>query len=595
MNYIYQRFFRRTIILVAVMSLAIDDGKGLHVQRVIDPRTNANSPSDRIYNVFEGAADISYQQLSQDGGVSNTSLTFTLNPPSPSVFGNRRVMIALDSDQTFVGTSAGPGIPLLQCAGLAADPGIDHGLQHYDAPRAYPLAKACTTVSFSLGNDRLAQNLGVYWGGMNRYNVDNETQDLWHSMTPDMLDQSQSYADLNGFARDPLRGYGDNALLCPRGGFVNSTVIRNDSTGNAGDIAVVRSRYVEMLDLSPFLFEKGRQDVGLIGIQNQSMTLVLGGKGNSTLSGLAGSFWSHSPLGSVLSASTVQITAATVYVSYLTPDAVMPIPRSMNYNYHEITYLPTSQNNTVAPGGAYTVTQNNIQLNSIPSRIMFWVAPQDAVFDMSSTDTAWGIDNINVSFDNRDSLLANASQLDLYQICVKNKTNLSWRQFTRDVGSFIALDFGEDIPLRSGVQAPGLRGTFNLRLTVKGTNLSSTANMPTLNLITITEGVMAIVDGVVTRNIGVLTKQDVLDSRTERGITYRANGSAYGGAWYDDVWAWTKRLARPAINIAKAVLPGNAIVDAFDRGASAVGVGLAGGRKLTRQQLARLQHQAGRA
>jgi hypothetical protein len=577
------------------MSLALDDGKGLTVQRVIDPRTNANSPSDRIYNVFEGAADISYQQLSQDGGVSNTSLTFTLNPPSPAVFGNRRVMVELSSDQTFVGTSAGVGIPLLQCAGLSAAPGINPGLQFYDAPRAYPLAKACTTVSFSLGNDRLAQNLGVYWAGMNRYNVDNETQDLWHSMTPDMLDQSQSYADLNGFARDPLRGYGDNALLCPRGGFVDSQVIRNDSTGAPGDIAVVRSTYREMLDLSPFLFEKGRQDVGLIGIQNQSMTLVLGGKGNSTLSGLAGSFWSHSPLGSVLTASTVNITAAKVYVSYLTPDAVMQIPRSMNYNYHEITYLPTSQNTVIAPGGAFNITQNNIQLNSIPSRIMFWVGPQDAVFNMSSTDTAWGITNVNISFDNRDSLLSNASQLDLYQICVKNKTNLSWRQFTRDVGSYIALDFGEDIPLRSGVQAPGLRGTFNLRLTVQGTNISAVGNMPTLNLITITEGVMSIVDQTVVRNIGVLTKQDVLNSRSERGITYHANGSAYGGAWYDDVWSWVKRLGRPAINVAKAVLPGNPYVEAIDRGAQAVGVGLSGGRKLTRKELAVLQHRAAMA
>jgi hypothetical protein len=576
------------------MSLALDDGKDLKVQRVIDPRTNANAPNDRIYNVFEGAADISYQHLSQDGGVSNTSLTFTLNPPSPQVFVNRRVMVEMFNDQTFTGTSAGAGIPLLQCAGLAAAPGINPGLQYYDSPRAYPIAKACQTVQFSLGNDRLSQNLGAYWSGLNRYNVDHDTQDLWHGMTPTMLDQSQSYADLNGFARDPLRGYGDNPYLCPRGGFVGSTVIRNDSTGTAADVAIVRSRYVEMLDLSPFLFEKERQDVGLIGVQNQSMTLVLGGKGNSTLSGLAASFWSHSPLGSVLTSSTVQITAANVYVSYLTPDQVMEIPRSMNYNYHEITYLPTSLNTLIAAGAPTTITQNNIQLNSIPSRILFWVAPQDATYNVSSTDTAYAITNIQVSFDNRDSLLANASQLDLYQICVKNKCNLSWRQFTRDVGSYIALDFGEDIPLRSGVQAPGLRGTFNLRLDVSCTNISGVASMPTLNLITITEGVLSITDQKVVRNIGVLTKQDVLSSRSQQGITYRSSGSAYGGAWYDDAWTWIKKLGRPAINIAKSVIPtaypqAAPFLEGIDRAAASVGIGLAGGKKLSRAQLAKLQ------
>lgn len=571
------------------MSVSVEQ---LRVQRVIDPRTDANSPNDRIYNVFEGAADISYQNLSQDGGVSATSLTWTLNPPSPNVFVNRRVMVSIRYLLNFVGTSAGVGIPLIQAVGLPVAAGVLPGLQYYDAPRAYPIAKSFQTVQFSLGNDRLSQNLGQYWGGMNRYNNDVESQDLWHSMTPSMLDQSQAYSDLDGFARNPLREYGDNALQCPRGGFTGALITRNDGTGAPGDIATVELYATEMIDLSPFLFEKGRQDVGYIGVQNQSMTVTLGGKGNGVLSGLAASLWSHSTLGSVLTSATATVLTAQVKVSYLTPDQVMEIPRSMNYNYSEITYYPTTVNAAVLSQASTVITMNNIQLQSIPSRILFWVAPQDASYTVSSTDTYYGIEAINISFDNRDSLLSNATQEDLYQIAVKNKCNMSWRQFTRDCGSVIALDFGEDIPLRS-TQAPGLRGTFNLRLTVTCRNLAAAASIPTLSVVSVAEGVLSIINQNVIRNIGVLTAQDVLNSKLTPGRTYHPSGSVYGGAWYDDVWSWVKRIGRPAIDAAKVIVPAfypaaAGPLAAIDAAGRAVGVGLRGGKRLTRAQMQKM-------
>lgn len=579
------------------MSVAVEE---LKVARVIDPRTDANSPKDRIYNCFEGAADVSYQNLSQDGGVSNTSLTFTLNPPSPKVFVNRRLMVSIRFKLTFTGTSAAVGIPLIQAAGLAVrqpvGPPITAGLQFYDAPRAYPLAKAFQTVQFSLGNDRLSQNLGQYWDGMNRYANGVKTQDIWHSVTPTMLDQSQAYSDLDGFARNPLRGYGDNPFQCPRGGFVGAVITRNDATGAPGDVATVELYATEMVDLSPFLFEKGRQDVGFIGVQNQSMTVVLGGKGTGPLSGLAASLWSHSTLGSVLTSAIADVLTAQVKVSYLTPDSVMPIPRSMNYNYNELTFYPTTQGPTVPGGGGTTsivnITQNNIQLQSIPSRIMFWVGPQAADYSVSSTDCYFAINSINLSFDNRDSLLSNATQEDLYQIAVKNKTNLSWRQFTKDCGSVIALDFGEDIPLRA-TQAPGLRGTFNLRLTVNATNVSAVSSIPTLYLLVIAEGVLTIHEQSVVRSVGVLSSTDVLNSKNTPGVSYKPTGSVYGGSFWDTLRNIAKSVGRPLLDVGRTLAPvfypaASAPLEIASRAAQAVGVGLQGGRRISRRQLQKM-------
>jgi hypothetical protein len=565
----------------------------LQLQRVIDPRTDATSPDNRLYNCFEGAADISYQNLSQDGGVSNTSLTFTLNPPSARVFVNRRVMVSMRYRLTFSGASGAPGTTLLQAAGLPAAPGISPGFAYYDAPRSDHIAKSFQTVQFSLGNDRLSQNLGQYWSGMQRYANDRDTQDLWHSMTPTMLDQSQQYSDLNGFARSPLRGYGDNVYQTPRGGFNGCLITRNDSA-NAADQAVVEVYATEMLDLSPFLFEKGRQDVGFIGVQNMSLTVTLGGKGVGALSGLASSLWSHSTSsGATFSGVAVEVLTANVKVSYLTPDPTMQIPRSMNYAYSELTYFPTTISNSVAAGASTTITQNNIQLQSIPSRILFWVGPQDSSYSITSTDTAYAINSVNVSFDNRDSLLANATQEDLYQIAVKNGTNLSWRQFSRECGSYLALDFGEDIPLRA-TQAPGLRGSYNLRLTVNATNLSAAGSIPTLNLIVMAEGVLSIIDQNVVRNIGVLSESDVLRSKDQPAVAYRSDkSSVYGGSFWDTLKSFAHKVLRPAIDVAKRVVPLVApqyapIATGADEIAKALGFGLVGGKRISRKALSKM-------
>src|SRR5271157_4189700 len=114
------------------MSVSVEQ---LNVQRVIDPRTDANAPGNRMYNVFEGSADVGYQNLSQDGGVSNTQITFTLNPPSPRVFVDRRIMLSLSFQLNFTGVSAGAGQTLLQAAGLPFSLGVSPGTAHYDAPR----------------------------------------------------------------------------------------------------------------------------------------------------------------------------------------------------------------------------------------------------------------------------------------------------------------------------------------------------------------------------------------------------------------------------------------------------------------------------
>lgn len=575
----------------------------LNLVRTIDPRTDVNSYQRRTYSIFDGASDVGYIRTTPDGGVSNSQLSFTCDPPSPQVFVNRRAMVEITFELTFVGVSAGAGIPLLQMAGAKSSTGANLGTQFHDAPRCLPIANALTNIELSINNDRITQNLNSYVRALPRYTFDAVSEDINYGLTPSMPDQSQTYAELNGFARSPLRGYGDNGLQCPRGGFVGVDVISNTSTGIA-DTAVVRLTCSEYLLVSPMLFQPDEQDTGFYGVQNMKIILSLGGRGNSALSGLSASLWSHSSASAstLTSCSTTVISAQTIF-SYLTPDPTLQVPYNNMYSYFQPQVYPTNLSAPVASGVLSTIQMNNIQLGSIPSRLFVFVAENDSAHTMLKSDVFWGIENISISFDNKDNLLSNATQQDLYNIAVKNGTNLSWAQWTRHVGSVLALDFGSDIPLRM-LQAAGLRGSYNLRLTVQARNLSAVAQTPTLTCVVVSEGVMSIEGMNVQRSVGILDAQDIFDSKSMPEVVYHPSHSIYGGNFWRNLGQFAKKTGkflkaniRPGLEIAKKLVPRFApelspFVEAGDEVASAFGLGrggaLIGGKKLSRAQLSRM-------
>ncbi len=576
----------------------------LNLVRSIDPRTDVNSRSRRTYSVYDGGSDFGFQRISPDGSVSNSQLSYTLNPPSTNVFVNRRLLHTVEFELTFTGQSAGPGIALLQSAGAQADVGVSTGTQYYDAPRAFPLANATLNSEFQINNDRVTQNVNNYFRAFPRYNNLIHNQDITQSLTPTMLDQSQEYSDLDGFARSPLRGYGDNVLQCPRGGFVGYRITQNGTTGAPGQTAVVRLRVTEPVFLSPFLFEDGSEDTGLYGIQNMKYTVSLGGRGNGALAGLGGALWSHSSLGSTFTSCNVTVVEAEMLMMYITPDPLQQIPKNNLYSYYEPALYPTQTQTPITAGALTTIAMNNVQLNSIPNRIFLFVSENDNQNSMLKSDVYFGIENVSISFDNRDNLLSNATSEQLYQMAVKNGTNLSWNQWTKDCGSVLALDFGSDIPLRLS-QAVGLRGNYNLRITVQCRNLKSTTVTPTFNCVVISEGVMSIDDQQVTRSIGVLDQNDIFDVKSMPSEVYHPSGSVYGGNFMTGlkkfatgVYRGVKKYARPVINAAQKLVPIIApefspYVSKADEVARAIGLGLegrgmVGGRKLNRKQLARL-------
>lgn len=568
------------------MSITIER---LNTQRVVDPRTDLNSYERRTYQIYDGANDVGYQRVLPDGAANASSMTFSCNPPSARVFVNRRVYVTMTFRLTFTGTSTSQ---LLQMLGANAAAGINTGANNFDGPRAYPIANATQSIQVSLNNDRLSQNTNRFYRGTTRYANHHVQSEIDYGLTPTMLDNAQDLAFLATLGINPLLPYGATPNQTTRTGFVGCEVVTNtDTTG------VVLLTVTEPLWLSPFLFARGQQDTGLIGIQTMSVTLALGGRGNGVFGGLAGALWSHADSSaSNITNVTVGVDSAEMLFSYLTPDSLQVIPEINNYPYSEPIVYTQAFTQVVAAGDSQRLEFNNIQLNSIPSRVIIFVSERDQDFDYTKTDTYFGIENVNLSFDNRDAILSNASHRDLFNIAAKNNTNLTWTQWSKNTGAVLALDFGDDIPLRSN-QAVGLRGSYNFRMSVTARNLAAGAQYPQLTVLVISTGVMTVAQQNVVRSVGILSNEDVLSAKTQPAMPYHSKGDLYGGGWWDDFKSGFMSVIKPVANIASSVLPFIApeLAPVANMVNSAVGNGimggrLVGGRRVSRSALARALH-----
>jgi hypothetical protein len=635
----------------------------LATQRVVDSRTDVNSYARRTYQIFDGPQDTGFVQIPPDGGLPSENMNFTLNPPSTRVFVNRRLSILCTFRVTLTGilkndTRAfnylGTGAILnpTQVDGtpnVAADIGTD-ATNNGAAPRAFPLANATRSLQVSLNNDRLSQNIGQYWRATTRYANGLGQSEIDQGLAPTQLDIVQDYSQSAGTSISPFGSRGVNPVQTTRASLYGIRIYDNpEGDGVTVKTSVIEFTTIEPLFLSPFLFQRGSQDTGLIGIQTMNLQLTLGGRGSNSLGdavfSLVGTGDKAPYVPEVLpgtgglnvprctASATVQ--SASVFVNYLTPDALQIIPPINNYPYYEPIVNVTAVNGLVPAGATNIINMNNIQLNSIPSRILLYVDEQDQAAKVYRADAYCRIDRVDVSFDNRDAILSGATTVDLYNIAAKNNTNLTWTEWNRDTGSVLALDFGEDIPLRSN-QAVGLRGSYNLRVRVTYTNVktvSASANsyaegvpLPygvNLTCVIISTGVMTVAQQNVIRSVGILTNEDVINSKEQAAQPYKSRGDLYGDGFFDDLkTGFTSardlfmKVMRPATALAAKILPGIApeiapVVSAFNSyinsedsgpgntglvrsfgnglvGGNVTGGRMVGGKKVTRAQLARM-------
>lgn len=450
---------------------------------------------------------------------SNTSAQFTAPPPSPGIFIDRRIHLKYPVSLSFTGT-APVGQNLLQSG--------------FDAFRAYPLSSIINTLTVTINNNASSINMADVIQPLLRYNTGRDLQQHRYSSTPTMMDKYQRYEDGDQTIVNPLAQYAENSYQTPRGGFPMDIVANTNTT------AQVDAVLTEPLFLSPLLFgDKDRS--GFMGVQTMDF--------NFTFSSNLGRLWSHSNgSGSTINSITVTLGQPTLLFKYITPKELQTIPRSIVYSYYDVQRYPTDSNAAIAPNATSTLSSANIQLQSIPRRMYIFARKRNADLDFNSTDTFFSIESISVNWNNNSGLLSSASKQDLYYMSAKNGFEGSWAEWSGGpvqrmlggspvenlgtIGSVLCVEFGSDIGL-DDLECPGMLGTYQLQYNVTVKNVNQTdAITPTLYTIVVSEGTFTIMENRSIAQIGVVSKQDVLDSDYAPEIDYETLDDQYGGNFF---------------------------------------------------------------
>ena len=543
----------------------LNSSEDIKFVRVIAPSVNINELGNKSYAILDGPSENTFQQQISTS-FSNGTVNIEANPPNGMTYINRYTPVEMTFEITFEGTSGGVGVPLLQAPYLRHAPGVLVGATPCDAPRAYPLQNATSALQLKIGDATISQNINQFYRAFNHFYNQNDNRAGYESMTPNQLDPSWDYKNTFGTVQSPFNGAYDasDGVEVPRGGFIDCLVVRNDATGTAADRAIVRMTVREPILISPWLADGSDafSSVNFIGVETFSLIFSLGGRGSSALAGLFGALWSHDATNSpsTLTAGSVNVLGAQLLSNYKTPDPTQILNSAAGYtfSYFEPQLFPTSVQNPINPGQTSTVVMNNIQLGSVPNLLYISVAESDQFFDVTKCDSFLVIENIKITFDNRSSLLATMTPIDLWTMSRTNGSIHTWRQFSYDQGSVICVAFGTDLALGATLTA-GVQGNFSLNMKVTFRNQTDRV-IPAITLActVIQEGVMTISQNRCYRTIGPIGRADVLASKTGPIAPYSRPTNFYGGGFLDKLKKFFGKLApvlRTGINVASKVVP----------------------------------------
>jgi hypothetical protein len=124
-------------------------------------------------------------------------------------------------------------------------------------------------------------------------------------------------------------------------------------------------------------------------------------------------------------------------------------------------------------------------------------------------------------------------------MAVKNGCEMSWTQWSKQVGSIIALDMATDLGLDM-LNAPGVLSQNSLSFSIDLKNLHPTDTIvPVLYCVVIYDGVLNVLDGTASVQNAILSKSDVMNA-PEMSLSYNHSRNFYGGSKF---WDSVKKIS----------------------------------------------------
>lgn len=399
-----------------------------------------------------------------------------------------------------------------------------------DAARFMPLTSITKTITVDLNDEKFTTGINDYHDALLRYNESADYMGFDLSTCPSFMDTYQSYDDYRtyGSALNPLGNYGENSVQEPlRGGF-NYEFVTPNPVGDGVTVQTCTVRFTtrEPVLLSPLTW--GHYNTkAFIGIKSFAVNYDF----DSNLSRI----WSHNAANGVVNfaVTDVVVSRAALEMIYITPKSTIPVFPVQRYPLSSI-YKVTKALGSVNAGASLPITASDtMPLYGVPKRIYLFARRSNESRTFNDPDVYAQLSNLSIYFNNSDGNFSQASTQQLYQVSRENGYRRSYQAFERFEGSVMCIDFGKDMPLLPN-EGVGSNENIQFQYNFTLTNPSAAAINYTLFTVVIFEGVMTIRNGVIIRELNVVSPKDIVDSKIvqllphHREIDYNAIGGAFG-------------------------------------------------------------------
>jgi hypothetical protein len=542
------------------MSLSL---KKLDVIKVVDPRVTSSYKSQYIY--LEGAANVT-QKSYTTSSVSNSSLQFTAQPPNRGIYCSSRPYIQVGIRLTLQGMSTANAQTLV-------NPG-------HDALRYMPFSSGVDVNNATFNNYSVSVNLADILHPLTRFNINNNLKNRLYSCAPSMPDQSQLYSSLVGSVRNPLGSYGDTSdeNCVPRGGYSKYVIVSNPASTGSGQLLTAVIDFVtteQFWLLSPFNNCK-KETHSFINLQTFDLNVTMLGNASNR-------FWSRDETSLALTNTSFQFaslinggpifsfpesTPTLIWEFYQPKEStLLPLNEMVSvYKYYDTQRFPTDISSVPQFPNFSVYSSNNIQLSSFPRMIYLFARRQNNSLYSSPTfsDTYAAINNISIQLGSRSGLLASCSQVQLYEMSVRNGCSLSYTQWTGGpvyspatyatqygtVGSIIALNPSLDLGLGS-LESDGKNAQVTFQVNVSMASLTPGLSALTLYIVCVNEGIFSIFNAQCSAQIGVLTSEDILNAKQQPGINYETIKSVGSGDFLTGIKQFWNNTLSPFLQKSK--------------------------------------------
>lgn len=527
---------------------------------VRDPITDVGGA--REYAVLKSGSQSTFKQWSSTS-VSNTSINFSCPPSSGGIFVDRQLYFSMGVRLRFTGLPPNTRTLL--------NP-------NHDAPRSLPLASIIETIQLSINNTTVTLNCADVIHPLSHFGSDEKVKNGAYSTTPTMCDQSQRYDDLYESVRSPLQGYGDSieGTVETRGGYNFYQIVTNPVSNGVNPVtAEVDCFFCEPLFISP-LHWGNKEAQGFFNVNTMDITL-------NFISNAANRMWSH--MGTIENGANNTITSSSfiiggqqnigitefpgcqvkplIHAKYITPQEtqVLSPNQSFSYPYYDTQRYVTTQG-VITDNLPHNYNSNNIQLSSIPNRILIFMrrANSELYSNPEYTDTYFQISQLNIQFLNKSGLLASASMQQLYQMSRRNGCTMSFNEWSGagtykannwavakfgTIGSIIAINPALDFGLDS-LQSNGKLEQCMFQVNVTASKLHPQNINADLYIVVISEGTFTIQNlGSAMTQTGVITSKDILRAQELPYLNYNDITDPYGshgGSFFDTLYNYGKKF-----------------------------------------------------